>query len=367
VSPAPRPYTLVAELTYACPLHCVYCSNPIDFARHRDLLDTATWRRVLRQAERLGVVQVNFTGGEPLLRPDLEALVEEGRALELYTNLITSGLPLERARLERLRRLGLDNVQVSIQDARPAESDRIAGREAFQRKLEVARWVKELGFPLTVNTVLHRENLDRTGEVIALAEELRADRLELANTQYLGWAFLNRQALLPTREQIERARSVAAAARKRLEGRMEVVFVVPDYYVEFPPACMDGWGRRFLVVSPDGLLLPCLLAHTVPGLSFGNVREQSVEELWTSSPGLLAFRGEDWMPEPCRGCTRRSIDFGGCRCQAFHLTGNAAATDPACSLSPDRALIEAARAEAVPPPGRLVEFRYRSARPPAAG
>ena len=286
MSPAPRPYTLVAELTYACPLHCVYCSNPVDFARHRDVLDTATWRRVLREAERLGVVQVNFTGGEPLLRPDLEALVEEARALDLYTNLITSGLPLERARLERLRRLGLDNVQVSIQDARPAESDRIAGREAFHRKLEVARWVKELGFPLTVNTVLHRENLDRAGEVIALAEELHADRLELANTQYLGWALLNRQTLLPTPAQIESARSVAVAARKRLEGRMEVVFVVPDYYVEFPPACMDGWGRRFMVVSPDGLLLPCLLAHTLPGLSFGNVRDQSVDELWTgAAPG----------------------------------------------------------------------------------
>ena len=367
MSPAPRPYTLVAELTYACPLHCVYCSNPVDFARHRDVLDTATWRRVLREAERLGVVQVNFTGGEPLLRPDLEALVEEARALDLYTNLITSGLPLERARLERLRRLGLDNVQVSIQDARPAESDRIAGREAFDRKLEVARWVKELGFPLTVNTVLHRENLDRAGEVIALAEELHADRLELANTQYLGWALLNRQTLLPTPAQIESARSVAVAARKRLEGRMEVVFVVPDYYVEFPPACMDGWGRRFMVVSPDGLLLPCLLAHTLPGLSFGNVRDQSVDELWTSSPGLAAFRGESWMPEPCRSCARRSIDFGGCRCQAFHLTGNAGATDPACSLSPDHALVEAARADAARAAPRLVSFKYRSARAPAAG
>jgi len=367
MSPAPRPYTLVAELTYACPLHCVYCSNPVDFARHRDVLDTATWRRVLREAERLGVVQVNFTGGEPLLRPDLEALVEEARALDLYTNLITSGLPLERARLERLRRLGLDNVQVSIQDARLAESDRIAGREAFHRKLEVARWVKELGFPLTVNTVLHRENLDRAGEVIALAEELHADRLELANTQYLGWALLNRQTLLPTPAQIESARSVAVAARKRLEGRMEVVFVVPDYYVEFPPACMDGWGRRFMVVSPDGLLLPCLLAHTLPGLSFGNVRDQSVDELWTSSPGLAAFRGESWMPEPCRSCARRSIDFGGCRCQAFHLTGNAGATDPACSLSPDHALVEVARADAARAAPRLVSFKYRSARAPAAG
>jgi PqqA peptide cyclase len=312
------------------------------------------------------VVQVNFTGGEPLLRPDLELIIGEAHALDLYTNLITSGIPLERERLERFRRLGLDNVQVSIQDARPIQSDRIAGREAFHRKLEVARWVKELGFPLTVNTVLHRENLGAIGEVIALAEELRADRLELANAQYLGWAFLNRRALLPTAAQLERARSTAAAARGRLEGRMEVVFVVPDYYVEFPPACMDGWGRRFMVVSPDGLLLPCLLAQTLPGISFGNVREQSVQDLWTSSPGLEAFRGEAWMPEPCRSCARRAIDFGGCRCQAFHLTGNAAATDPACSLSPDRALIEAARAEAARPRPELVSFSYRTARTSAA-
>ena len=360
MSAAPRPYTLVAELTYACPLHCAYCSNPVDFARRHDRLDTGDWRRVLRQAEQLGVVQVNFTGGEPLLRPDLESLVEEARALDLYSNLITSGIPLERGRLERLRRLGLDNVQVSIQDSRPVESDRIAGCEAFEQKLRVARWVKELGFPLTVNTVLHRENLDRIGEVIELAEELRADRLELANAQYLGWALLNRASLLPEAAQLGRARSIAVAARQRLQGRMEVVFVVPDYHVEFPPACMDGWGRRFVVVSPEGLLLPCLLAHTLPGLSFGNVRESSVQDLWTTSPGLVAFRGEGWMPEPCRSCERRTVDFGGCRCQAFHLTGNAAATDPACSLSRDHASIEAARAEAAQP--RLVEFRYRTAR-----
>ena len=361
----PRPYTLVAELTYACPLHCVYCSNPLDFARRHDALDTDDWRRVLREAEQLGVVQVNLTGGEPLLRPDLEAIVEEARELDLYSNLITSGIPLERERLERLRRAGLDNVQVSIQDPRPAESDRIAGHESFHRKLQAARWVKELGFPLTVNTVLHRENLDQVGEVIALAEELHADRLELANTQYLGWAFRNRSALLPMADQLQRARSLATAARKRLEGKMEVVFVVPDYYVEFPPACMDGWGRRFMVVSPDGLLLPCLLAHTLPGLSFGNVREHSVQELWTSSPGVAAFRGEAWMPEPCKSCERRTVDFGGCRCQAFFLTGNAAATDPACSLSPDHGLVEAARAQAVEPPAELVGFSYRTARPPS--
>ena len=363
--PAPRPYTLVAELTYACPLRCAYCSNPADFARHHDALDSDDWRRVLREAGQLGVVQVNFTGGEPLLRPDLEALIEEARALDLYSNLITSGIPLERSRLERFRRLGLDNVQVSIQDARPVESDRIAGREVFRRKLEVARWVKELGFPLTMNTVLHRENLGRIDEVIAIAEQLRADRLELANAQYLGWALLNRAALLPSAAQIERARSIAASARARLEGRMEIVFVVPDYHAQFPPPCMDGWGRRFMVVAPDGLLLPCLLAHTLPGLSFGSVRERSVQELWTSSPGLEAFRGEAWMPEPCKSCPRRTVDFGGCRCQAFHLTGDVAATDPVCSLSRDHGRIEAARATAAAPAPEIVAFRYREARPDA--
>ena len=354
---APRPYTLIAELTYACPLHCAYCSNPIEFTRHADALDTDGWRRVLREAEALGVVQVSFTGGEPLLRPDLEELIAEARALDLYSNLITSGLPLTRARLEDLRKRGLDNVQVSIQDSRAAESDRIAGHPSFEQKLQVARWVKEIGFSLTVNTVLHRENLERAGEIIALAEALQADRVELANAQYLGWALPNRGALLPTRAQLERARAIATSEQARLRGRMELVFVIPDYYTQTPPACMDGWGRRFIVVSPDGLLLPCLLAHTLPGLAFGNVKESSVEALW-SSPAMETFRGEGWMPEPCRSCDRRGIDFGGCRCQAYHLTGNMAATDPVCSLSPDHGLIEAARAEAPAP--KLVALQYRT-------
>jgi pyrroloquinoline quinone biosynthesis protein E len=354
-----RPYTLIAELTYRCPLRCVYCSNPLEYARHGDELDTDTWLRVLAEAEDLGVVQVNLTGGEPLIRADLEALIEGTRRLDLYTNLITSGVPLTRERLARFRQLGLDNVQLSIQDVSAAESDRIAGLRSFHRKLEVAGWVKELGFPLTMNTVLHRDNLDRVADVVALAERLGADRLELANTQYLGWALLNRRALLPTREQLDRARAVAAGARQRLRGRMEVVFVMPDYYAEFPKACMDGWGRRFLLVSPDGLVLPCHVAHTLPGLAFDSVRTRPLGEIWRESPGFNAFRGEAWMPEPCRSCDRRTIDFGGCRCQAFHLTGNAAATDPVCRLSPDRPLIEAARDEAVAaPPGPLpVEYR----------
>jgi pyrroloquinoline quinone biosynthesis protein E len=358
-----RPYTLVAELTYRCPLRCVYCSNPLDYARHDRELDTATWLRVFREAEDLGVVQLNLTGGEPLLRDDLEVLIEEARRLDLYTNLITSGIPLTFDRLRACRARGLDNVQLSLQDVEADASDRIAGHRSFARKLEVAGWVKSLGLPLTLNVVLHRHNLDRVPEIVARAEALAADRLELANTQYLGWALLNRGALLPTREQLERARAVAAAARDRLRGTMEVLFVVPDYYVRFPKSCMDGWGRRFMVISPDGLVLPCHVAHTLPGIAFDCVRDRALAEIWNDSPGLNTFRGEDWMPEPCRSCERRTEDFGGCRCQAFHLTGNATVTDPACSLSPHHAIVEAARGEAnlaTPPP----PWQYRQPRTP---
>jgi pyrroloquinoline quinone biosynthesis protein E len=356
-----RPYTLIAELTYKCPLRCVYCSNPLDYARHDRELDSEDWRRVFREAEALGVVQVHLTGGEPLVRRDLEPLIEQARALDLYCNLITSGIPLTRDRLAGFRRLGLDAVQVSIQDVAAPGSDRIAGLRSFERKLEVARWVKELGFPLTLNMVLHRENLDKVAEAVALAESLGADRLELANTQYLGWALLNRPALLPTRAQLERARQVAREAKQRLQGRMEVLFVIPDYYSEFPKACMDGWGRRFILVSPDGLALPCHVAHTLPGVTFDNVRDRPLGEVWHESAGFNRYRGEEWMPEPCRSCERRAIDYGGCRCQAFHLTGDAAATDPACSLAPAHRLVEEARLRAESAEARPVELQYRSA------
>jgi PqqA peptide cyclase len=362
---APRPYTLVAELTYRCPLRCVYCSNPLDYASHQDALSTEDWLRVFREAEGLGVVQLNLTGGEPLIRDDLEVMVEGARALDLYTNLITSGIPCTRERLARLKAGGLDNVQVSIQDVRAPESDRIAGLRSFERKLEVARLVKELELPLTVNVVLHRENLDRVPEIIALAESLHADRLELANTQYLGWALTNRGALLPTREQLDRAREAARAARERLRGSMELLFVMPDYYAEFPKSCMDGWGRRFIVVSPDGLALPCHAAHTLPGLAFDRVQERSLEEIWHHSDAFNAYRGEAWMPEPCRSCDRRTADFGGCRCQAFHLTGSATATDPVCSLAPAHELIEVARREATAPAASPLEYRAARSSAPA--
>jgi PqqA peptide cyclase len=353
-----RPYTLVAELTYRCPLACVYCSNPSDFDRHRPELETSEWLDVITSAEGLGVVQLNLSGGEPLLRKDLEQLIARAQSLQLYTNLITSGLPLEKSRLADLRDAGLANVQLSIQDATREGSERISGKVSFEHKLQVARWVKDLRLPLTLNVVLHRENLARVPEMIALAESLDADRLELANTQYLGWALLNRAALLPSVEQLKVAREQAAAARQRLKGKMELLFVTPDYYAERPRPCMDGWGRRFLLVSPTGLVLPCHLAHTLPGLEWWSVRDAPLASVWQNSPGLQAFRGESWMSEPCRSCERRSVDFGGCRCQAYHLTGNAAHTDPACALSPHHDVITLARRSSTAP-GPIVALRYR--------
>lgn len=357
-----RPYTLIAELTYRCPLRCPYCSNPVDYARHRNEMDTNTWRRVFHEAEALGVVQLNLTGGEPLLRDDLEDLIAGACKLELYTNLITSSLPLTFERLSRFRALGLNSVQLSIQSMRASESDRIAGAPSFFHKLEVAKWVKSLELPLTINIVLHRDNIAEISEFITLAEELSADRVELANAQYLGWALHNRAALLPAGDQLERARTIAAEARKRLQGTMDVVFVTPDYYSVYPKSCMEGWGRRFIVVNPEGVALPCHMAQTLPGLNFENVQQSHLADIWHHSAGFNQFRGEGWLPDLCRGCHRRQIDYGGCRCQAFHLTGNAGATDPACSLSPDHGRIEGARSQAGQLNGTPIVFEYRSAK-----
>lgn len=354
-----RLYTLIAELTYLCPLRCVYCSNPTDLAAHPDRLGTADWLRVFSEAAALGALQLNLSGGEPLLRKDLEQLVEGAAKLDFYSNLITSGLPLKRERLLRLRDAGLSSVQISLQHVLPAESERIAGRESFEQKLEAMSWVKELGLPLTLNIVLHRHNLSRVRDIIALAERMQVDRLELANTQYLAWALINRGALLPSQAELDDAREVARAARERLKGKIELLFVLPDYYSDRPKACMSGWGKRYLLVSPDGLALPCHLAHTLPGLSFDNVQQHSLSHIWHHSPAFAAFRGEAWLPPPCQSCDRRTVDFGGCRCQAFHLTGNAAATDPACGLSPDHGLIREARAAAQEQRLIPLTLRYR--------
>ena len=354
-----RPYTLIAELTYRCPLRCPYCSNPIELARHASELSTEDWCRVLGEAEELGVVQLHLTGGEPLARVDLQTLVARARELGLYTNLITSGVPLKRERLEALKDAGLDNVQLSVQDADATTADAIAGYAGMEQKLEVAGWVKELGLPLTINVVLHRSNIDHVGALIALAERLSANRLELANTQYHGWALKNREALLPTRAQLDAAHPIAAAAKARLASTMEVLYVKPDYFSDYPKACMDGWARRFLHMAPDGLVLPCHSAMSIEGMHFENVRDRSLAWIWKESPSFQAFRGDAWMKEPCASCPRKAEDFGGCRCQAFALTGDASKTDPACSLSPDHALIEDAKREAGVSPNTAPRFIYR--------
>jgi PqqA peptide cyclase len=352
-----RPYTLIAELTYRCPLACGYCSNPTSYAGGVPL-ETASWRRIFREAEALGVVQLNLTGGEPLLRNDLEDLIAEARSLDLYVNLITSGLPLDRERVIRLQDCGLDAVQLSFQAAQQEPADRLAGTEAHERKLQAAQWIKDAGLPLTINVVLHHQNLDQTADLIALAERLGADRLELANTQYLGWALTHREALLPTHAQLARARTVAEAARERLSGRMEILFVLPDYYADVPRACMDGWGRRYLVVAPDGRVLPCQAAHTIPGLPVARATASSLSDIWVDSELFNLFRGDSWMPAPCRTCDRKLVDYGGCRCQAFHLTGLASATDPACRWSPDHAVIQLARQQSEHP-DRSPVIRHR--------
>ena len=337
-----RPYTLTAELTYRCPLQCAYCSNPISYG-DRPALGTDQWRRLFTEAEAIGVMQVNLTGGEPLLRSDLERLIAHSHGLGLYTNLITSGVPLSRRRLARLRDSGLDAIQLSLQSTDHMLADDIAGLAVHDAKLAVARWAHELRLPLTMNIVVHRRNIEEIVDIVALAEALHAERLELANTQYLGWALENRQALLPTQAQVEEARRIAYAERGRLAGRMELLFVTPDYYGGVPRACMDGWGRRHLVVSPDGLVLPCHLAHTLPGLSFERAGTRPLLEIWEQSDGFNRFRGEGWMADTCRTCTSRTVDFGGCRCQAFHLTGHLEAMDPVCRWSPDHHLIQEAR------------------------
>jgi pyrroloquinoline quinone biosynthesis protein E len=360
----PRPYTLVAELTYRCPLACGYCSNPLDLARHARELETADWVRVFGEAAALGVLQLNLTGGEPLVRADLEALVAAARARDLYVNLITSGIPADGARLGRLAAAGLDSIQISIQDTEPRGAAWIAGRDDLAAKLEMASAAGALGLPVTLNVVLHRGNIDRVPDFIALAERLGVARLELANTQYLGWALANRDALLPARAAIAEARAHAAAARERLRGKMELLFVRPDYYADRPRACMDGWARRYVLVTPDGVALPCHQALGIASLAWQSVRAHSLAEIWTEGPAFRAFRGEDWMPLPCRTCDERGIDFGGCRCQAFALLGDAAATDPACGLSPRHDLIRDARARAEsaagPAPLRLRRLRPAS-------
>ncbi len=341
-----NPLALIAELTHRCPLHCVYCSNPMQLAAVPEELTTEEWTSIIREAGKIGMLHAHFTGGEPLARTDLTELIAAARAAGLYTNLITSGIGLNESRLQALVNAGLDHIQISFQDSREGAANWIAGAKAHAHKVELSRAIRRHKIAFTVNLVVHRQNLDHLEEMIAFIEQLNPERVEIAHTQYYGWALANRAALLPTRAQLEKAVAIVAQAEKRLAGRIRIDSVVPDYYAKYPKACMGGWGRRLMLINPAGKVLPCHAAEVLPGLSFENVREKTLEWIWQESSSFRQFRGESWMPEPCRTCDRRSEDFGGCRCQAFLLAGNATVTDPACSLAPAHRIVESAVLEA---------------------
>jgi pyrroloquinoline quinone biosynthesis protein E len=357
------PLALLAELTHRCPLRCPYCSNPLELAGASRELDAATWKRVFTQAAALGVLQVHFSGGEPLVRRDLVELVGHASEVGLYGNLITSGIRLDAERLKALVCAGLEHVQLSLQDSDVVSGDRVAGLAGAQEaKRRAAGLVREAGLPLTVNAVVHRQNLKRLDDIIELAVALGADRLEVAHVQYYGWALRNRDALLPNRDQLETATAAVEAARARLSGVMTIDYVLPDYHAHRPKACMGGWGRRFINVTPEGKALPCHAAETLTGIDFPSVTETSLSEIWYRSTAFERFRGTGWMPEPCRSCGRREFDWGGCRCQSFALTGDAARTDPVCALSPDHDLLAAAARDAETAGSGFV-YRQYSARP----
>jgi PqqA peptide cyclase len=342
----PAPLGLLAELTHRCPLGCPYCSNPLALDRRNDELDTATWARVFGEAAALGVLQVHLSGGEPAARRDLPDIVKAARDAALYSNLITSAVGLTPQTLAALAAAGLDHVQISIQDSDEASADHIAGyKGASARKRTLAREVVRLGLPLTINMVVHRANIARIETMVELALSLSASRVEIAHVQYYGWALKNRAALMPTRDQVDDAVRTVETLRDRHRGQIVIDAVVPDYYARFPKPCVGGWGRRSLNITPAGRVLPCHAAEVIPGLEFWNVREHSLADIWRASPAFMAFRGTDWMQEPCKSCPRREQDFGGCRCQAFMLTGDARATDPVCHLSPEHAIVAQAAAE----------------------
>jgi PqqA peptide cyclase len=362
----PAPFGLLAELTHRCPLRCPYCSNPLDLARAAEELDAATWGRIFREAAELGVLQLHLSGGEPTARRDLPEILRLAVEAGLYTNLITSGVLTDPRRLDALVAAGLDHVQLSVQDAEPGSADRIGGYAGgHARKLAFARMVRAAGVPLTLNAVVHRQNLDRLPELIDLALELGAGRLEVAHVQYYGWALKNRAALLPTRAQLDAATATVERARAELRGRLVIDYVVPDYYAERPKACMGGWGRQAIVVSPAGRALPCHAAEGLPGFTFPDLRVTSLRAAWEHSEAFNRFRGTGWMPRPCQGCAHAEADWGGCRCQAFALTGDAAATDPACALSPQHHRLDLAVQEAEAASDDLVYREMRRSPVPA--
>jgi PqqA peptide cyclase len=344
-----NPLALIAELTHRCPLHCVYCSNPLELQNRANELPTEIWSRVFKEAAELGVLQADLTGGEPLARTDILELVRAARAAGLYVNLITSGMPMDEGRLAKLIDAGLDHLQLSFQGASEDIAAEISGTKSHPQKLRVLEWLKRVRVAVTLNFVIHRNNIDQIEQMLALAEFSSATRVEFANVQYYGWAFANRERLLPTRAQLDRSIQVLKSAQERLRGKIRVEYVVPDYYAKYPKPCMGGWGRKLMLITPTGEALPCHAAKIIPGLQFENVKDRSVREIWEGSRAFQRFRGEDWMQEPCKTCDRRKQDFGGCRCQALLLAGDAAATDPVCSLAPTRAKVDAILAAANQP------------------
>ena len=353
------PYWLLVELTYQCPLHCAFCYNPINYDAVRNELSTGEWVRVMREARAMGAVQLGFSGGEPLARDDLEELVAEARRLGFYSNLITSGVGLNETRIAALKQAGLDHIQLSFQDSTKELNDFLSSTKTFDLKLKVAKLIKQYDYPMVLNCVLHRYNLPHVGKIIEMALALGAEYLELANTQYYGWAMKNRDQLMPTLEQVREAERVVGEYREKIGDQCKLLFVVPDYFENRPKACMSGWGAVFLGVAPDGVALPCHNARDLPGLNLPNVRDMGLADIWRDSPAFNAFRGNDWMQEPCRSCDEKARDLGGCRCQAFMLAGDAAATDPVCSKSPHRdrvdQVIRFASMPAAPGAGVVIE------------
>jgi PqqA peptide cyclase len=338
---ATNPLALVAELTHRCPLHCVYCSNPLEMSARSTELPTEVWSRVFAEAAAAGVLQTDLTGGEPLARPDILELVRAARTAGLYVSLITSGMPLDEPRLAKLVDAGLDHVQLSFQGAEEETAAEISGTKTHAQKLRVLEWLAKVRVGITLNFVIHRRNIHQLEAMLKIAEASSATRVEFANVQYYGWGFTNREKLLPTRQQLDDSLVALKSAQERLRGKIRIEYVVPDYYAKYPKPCVGGWGRKLMLITPSGDTLPCHAAQVIPGMRFDNVKDRSIRDIWANSEAFLKFRGQHWMQEPCKTCDRREIDFGGCRCQAMLIVGDPAATDPVCTLSPNRAKVDA--------------------------
>ena len=329
-----KPLWLLAELTYRCPLQCPYCSNPVAIAKYKNELSTGDWCRAMQQAREMGATQLGFSGGEPLVRKDLEELIKEARRLGYYSNLITSGVGMDEKRVERFKQAGLDHIQISFQASNEELNNYLGGSKTFQHKLEMARIVKQYEYPMVLNIVLHRKNVDQIRDILDMTVELNADYVELASTQYYGWSRINIDQLLPTRTQLARAETIAKEYQEKMRKKMKIIYVIPDYFENRPKKCMNGWGNIFLTIAPDGTALPCHAAGQLPGLTFPRVTEHSIQWIWNDSPDFNKFRGTSWMREPCSSCDEKHKDLGGCRCQAYMLTGDAANADPVCDKSP---------------------------------